>query len=149
MSTEPPQQPHRSEPKCSCEEYDPRGVIRDPDCPVHDEYGQERQQPPATDEVTRLEMGGDLVTALPEDRLPCGCTIDANDKMRSSVFWNPFDKVVQCHKCGHVYEPAAARTIEDYEEVDPTMGELFEALGFVLGQLARKSYRALLWKFPT
>src|SRR4029077_16635306 len=50
--------------------------------------GKPREQPPATG-----------------DRLPCGCTIIKDDAMKSSVFWNPFNKVVQCHKCGKLYEP--------------------------------------------
>jgi hypothetical protein len=37
--------------------------------------------------------------------LPCGCTIEKDDKMNSSVFWNEFNRVVQCHKCGQLYEP--------------------------------------------
>ncbi len=41
------------------------------------------------------------------EQLPCGCTIEPDDAMKSSVFWNPFNNVVQCHKCGHVYEPKA------------------------------------------
>lgn len=23
----------------------------------------------------------------------------------SVVKWNPFNKVIQCHNCGHIYEP--------------------------------------------
>lgn len=37
--------------------------------------------------------------------LPCGCTIEPQDKQLSSVFWNPFNRVVQCHQCGQIYEP--------------------------------------------
>lgn len=31
--------------------------------------------------------------------LPCGCTPDGNP-----IFWNPYNGVVQCHKCGAVYD---------------------------------------------
>jgi hypothetical protein len=51
----------------------------------------------------------------PAGELPCGCTIELNDRMSSSVFWNEFNKVVQCHKCGHVYEPK--------QYPNPTTGE--------------------------
>ena len=26
-------------------------------------------------------------------------------KPNDSVMWNPYNKVVQCHKCGHIYVP--------------------------------------------
>lgn len=31
--------------------------------------------------------------------LPCGCTPDGNP-----IFWNTYNGVVQCHKCGAVYD---------------------------------------------
>lgn len=33
----------------------------------------------------------------------CGHEIDHN---RHPVYWNPYNKVIQCHVCGEIYEPA-------------------------------------------
>ncbi len=59
-------------------------------------------------------------TKLAGERLPCSCTIDPNDKMLSSVFWNTFNKVVQCHKCGYVYEP------KQHDQPKPTREQISE-----------------------
>lgn len=50
--------------------------------------------PPMPKILTSKQDGG--------TKLPCGCDADGNP-----VFWNEFNKVVQCHKCGHVYSPIA------------------------------------------
>lgn len=49
-------------------------------------------------ELARREGGG---------KLPCGCDANGNP-----VFWNEFNNVVQCHKCGDVYLPSPPKTIE-------------------------------------
>lgn len=36
--------------------------------------------------------------------LPCGCAADLDDP-KGPVYWNPFNFVVRCHKCGGIYEP--------------------------------------------
>jgi len=41
---------------------------------------------------------------MDEQKLPCGCNCDSNDA-KGPVYWNPFNKVVQCHKCGQTYKP--------------------------------------------
>src|SRR5215475_383445 len=59
----------------------------------------------ATQSHGRRDRTGRGLERMNNDKLPCGCTIETDDKMLSSVFWNIFNSVVQCHKCGHVYEP--------------------------------------------
>ena len=44
--------------------------------------------------------------------LPCGCSAHGDP-----VYWNPFNKVVQCHKCGHVYTSNVLKEVTD-EEID-------------------------------
>ena len=41
--------------------------------------------------------------AMGELMLPCGCVADSNDP-KGPIYWNPYNKVVQCHKCGQSYE---------------------------------------------
>ncbi len=49
---------------------------------------------------------------IAREALPCGCKIAADD---NPIFWNPYNKVVQCHKCGHTYIPAS-RVTENAEK---------------------------------
>jgi hypothetical protein len=37
-------------------------------------------------------------------KTPC-CGYKAKADIPYPVFWNPFNKAVQCHNCGHVYCP--------------------------------------------
>jgi hypothetical protein len=38
--------------------------------------------------------------------LPCGCKWRPGDPdAHGPVFWNRYNRVVQCHKCGQVYTP--------------------------------------------
>lgn len=39
--------------------------------------------------------------------LSCGCTSQGNP-----VFWNEFNKVVQCHKCGSIYEMKSSKPLQ-------------------------------------
>ena len=41
-----------------------------------------------------------------KDKLPC-CGYEVERGMFGPVFWNPYNKVVQCHACGMIYELAA------------------------------------------
>jgi hypothetical protein len=51
--------------------------------------------------------------------LPCGCTIEQDDRMKSSVFWNEFNRVIQCHKCGQVYEPVSPLSARSDQKKEP------------------------------
>jgi hypothetical protein len=61
-------------------------------------------------EETRKD-GEQMSTETPES-LPCGCKIDVTKHgSEQSVYWNPYNKVVQCHQYGTVYDarvPVAA-----------------------------------------
>lgn len=35
---------------------------------------------------------------MKKDRMPCGCYPQGDP-----IKWNPYNEVVQCHKCGTVY----------------------------------------------
>lgn len=45
------------------------------------------------------------MTRLPAT--PC-CKYEAHPKIGYPVYWNEFNKVVQCHNCGHIYSPVTA-----------------------------------------
>ncbi len=47
------------------------------------------------------------------------------DYSPKAVFWNPYNKVVQCHNCGHVWEPKAS--LPDGGYVTPVSPIEFEA----------------------
>lgn len=54
-----------------------------------------------------------LISSRPEPeqvviKLPCGCDTD-----HSPVFWNPYNNVVQCHRCGATYSPNSVLTPSD------------------------------------
>jgi hypothetical protein len=53
----------------------------------------------------------------PPDTLPCGCSCELTlgDK-HGPVFWNHWNKVCQCHKCGQVYTPFAPQKVEADED---------------------------------
>jgi hypothetical protein len=67
-------------------------------------------------EETRKD-GEQMSTETPES-LPCGCKIDVTKHgSEQSVYWNPYNKVVQCHQCGTVYDarvPVAAGDADQY-----------------------------------
>lgn len=59
--------------------------------------------------------------------LPCGCKADADDP-KGPIFWNPFNGVVQCHKCGQSYDPRVlldAETFDFQVEYDKYLAEGF------------------------
>jgi hypothetical protein len=40
--------------------------------------------------------------------VPC-CQYVLTDTQKYPVFWNPFNKVVQCHNCGHIWTPESIK----------------------------------------
>jgi hypothetical protein len=49
---------------------------------------------------------------------PC-CKYRAELSNAYPIFWNPFNKVVQCHNCGHQYEPVKPPSVAN----EPDLGE--------------------------
>jgi hypothetical protein len=41
---------------------------------------------------------------LGEQALPCGCHFNPEKDYKGPVYWNAYNHIVQCHKCGRPYE---------------------------------------------
>lgn len=54
------------------------------------------------------------ITKTPRGTICCG-----NDP--KVVYFNPYNEVVQCHSCGHVYEPKPSVAETESDELDPTV----------------------------
>ena len=57
---------------------------------------------------------------MKKDRMPCGCYPEGDP-----VKWNPYNEVVQCHKCGAVYD--VKQDSGDAEQQDQPDGEVVES----------------------
>jgi hypothetical protein len=81
---------------------------------------QSRPSPARAEKV--MESGApDPFSARHPKTLCCG--YEAKTALPYPVMWNPFNKVVQCHNCGHVFEPISLPTNAKPENHSGASGE--------------------------
>lgn len=50
------------------------------------------------------------------------CNYEADPSLPYPVFWNPYNGVVQCHACGHQYEPVKIPSIANEPDIGEWLG---------------------------